>query len=755
MIMMKNVPKKPDITLKKRMSLLSILFKFDSLRDWLSIILVFLSLGVVVWSIEKAHWTNPQPSLILTLGLAVLSAMLVKLTRLRNKIAYPLMILLGLLIMIWQSSRTAVHYPGESAIKAWWQIVSSNAPSESSLYFVMFLILVTWLFGFVSAWFVLKKRNPWVTLLLGSVMILVNLNNLPRDYYYYLPLFIGATLLLVFQVNLAKQGDWFIKYNINKPFRNIPYLVITVLCVVFLVVGIAWFVPEPDISRIGLKLDTSSLHNVDPTKNWLNIFAQISSKWPWIESKKRETLLFKSPLENGETINFVVTSSQPAYWLVRRYDTYDSWGWTDTSIANQGIDPGASLDNGADYPYEISITYTVENKVKTDIILTIGQFLSADIPVKLKTLPIDETKVDMSSVISPWVLSPDKQYTVTNLVPSFTLDELAAAGTEYPEWVISHYLQLPDNLPGHIKVLSNDLAKNVSAPLEKFIKIKEYLDQFQYDQESVAPSDREDGVALFLYSTRKGNCLSFASAMVVMLRSAGVPARLCTGYLIGDLDEQTGKYIIRSRHYHAWVEIYFPGYGWIEFETTPASEVDSVVTVSEGGTSFGYVDELPYWMQEDELYDDPGIIEPAPYKPRTEHWGWLYWLMVGVLIIIGYITRRLLDSWVDRLKRIKNTAEAYNRMCHLASLGNAGPKAQETPLEYAKRLAKVLPGEADYIDSIARAYIDTLYSPRKELMEDYEKSRLQKSWVVLCISLVRYRMRFRKWALLRLFWRPT
>jgi transglutaminase-like putative cysteine protease len=753
--MMGSVSSQTNTTLKNLIAKLSSRFKLGSLRDWLSVILVFFSLGVVAWSFEKSRWTNPQPSYILTLGLAVLLAMIVTLTHLRNKIGFPLMIFLGLLITVWQSSATIIHYPGDLAIKIWWQIISSNAPSENSLYFIMFLILLTWLFSFISAWFVLKKRNPWITFLLGSVMLLVNLNNLPIDYYYFLPLFIVAILLLIFQVNLAKQGDWFSKYNIRKSFRNIIYLLITVLCAVSLIVGLAWFVPEPDVSQIGIKLDTSSLHNVDPSKNWFNIFAKISSKWPWVESKKRETLLFKSPIETGEMVNYVITSSQPAYWLVRRYDTYDAWGWTDTSEATREINPGVSADNIAEYPYNVIVSYTVENKVKTDVILTRGEFVSADISVLLKTMPIDSDSADILSVISPRVLSPYQRYTVTDNVPSFTIEELGTAGNEYPEWVVARYLQLPENFPGHVKTLSNDLTKNAFSPLEKFTAIKEYLNQFQYDQNSVAPSDTEDGVALFLYSTKKGNCLNFASSMAVMLRSSGVPARLCTGYLRGDLDPQTGEYIVRSRHYHAWVEVYFPGYGWIEFETTPSGGVSGGVDVSGEGASFGYVDELPPWMEEEENQSGITPVEPAPYKGKTEHWGWLYWVIAAVLVGIGYAIRRMLDSRVDRLKRVKNAAEAYNRMCRLAAQGNLGPRAQETPLEYAKRLAMVLPGEADYIDSITRSYIDTLYSSRKELIEGFEKSRLQKSWAVLCVSLIRYRMRFRKWVLLRVLWRPT
>jgi transglutaminase-like putative cysteine protease/preprotein translocase subunit SecG len=733
--------------------------KLGSLQDWLSVVLVFLLLMIAVLSIEQAHWVSFEPSLILTLVLAVLMTSLMIILRLWNKVTYFLMVILGLLVMVWQSSGAVPRADGQSTLNAWWQTVTNALPSENSIYFAMFLIIVTWLISFLSVWFILKKRNVWVAVFLGAVMLLANINNLPYDYYFFFPLYLFVSLLLIFQVNLAKQKEVFKNRGDRKPLHNVVYLLVAVFFVVILIVNAAWFSPEPPVEQIGLKLDTSSLHNVDPAKNWFNIFASIQSKWPWMESKNQAKLMFETPLEEGESIHYIVTSDKPAYWLTRRYDTYNPWGWTSNSTADEAVIAGTTVVGEEPYPLANTVNYIVENRIKTDVIITAGQFVMADIPVSLKTVPFDQLDVDngadVIAVVSPWVLGPYQRYTIVTSIPSFTAGELTAAKGEYPDWVTQRYLQLPDTFPQHVKTLSNDLTKDVVTPYEKLTAIKKYLDKFQYNQKATIPSGTEDGVALFLYSTQKGNCLSFASSMVVMLRSVGIPARLCTGYLQGDLDKKTGKYIVRSRHYHAWAEVYFPGNGWIEFETTPDSGAGGNIEPADDNASFIFTDELPPWMQEEELLGDEGLIGTGGYvAARHSSMVWIFFVVLGVLFFIAVTARTVFSMWVGQLKRIKNPSEAYARMCYLATLSKAGPNAQETPLEYSMRLAAVLPGHDDYIGNITQSYINVRYSPRKEITEDYEKSQLQKSWIEVCSSLVRRRLESKKWFLIRIMLRP-
>ena len=79
----------------------------------------------------------------------------------------------------------------------------------------------------------------------------------------------------------------------------------------------------------------------------------------------------------------------------------------------------------------------------------------------------------------------------------------------------------------------------------------------------------EDPLANFLFVRRAGHCEYFASAMTVMLRAEGIPARYVTGFAPGEYNDVGGDYIIRESDAHAWVEVYFPGFGWITFDPTP------------------------------------------------------------------------------------------------------------------------------------------------------------------------------------------
>ena len=75
---------------------------------------------------------------------------------------------------------------------------------------------------------------------------------------------------------------------------------------------------------------------------------------------------------------------------------------------------------------------------------------------------------------------------------------------------------------------------------------------------------------------------NYASAMITMLRSLGIPARLVVGFAPGTKDAQRGGWLVRAENYHAWPEVYFPGHGWVEFEPTPAAVQPSLEAFRTG-----------------------------------------------------------------------------------------------------------------------------------------------------------------------------
>ena len=95
------------------------------------------------------------------------------------------------------------------------------------------------------------------------------------------------------------------------------------------------------------------------------------------------------------------------------------------------------------------------------------------------------------------------------------------------------------------------------------------------------PKDREV-VSWFLNDLGKGYCNDLASAMVVLARLSGVPARLAIGYGSGNYDRQADQYTITEMDAHSWAEVYFPGYGWIPFEPTPSRLVPERTLLAAG-----------------------------------------------------------------------------------------------------------------------------------------------------------------------------
>lgn len=132
------------------------------------------------------------------------------------------------------------------------------------------------------------------------------------------------------------------------------------------------------------------------------------------------------------------------------------------------------------------------------------------------------------------------------------------------------YLQLPDDLDGRIARLAGGVAGGKPS-LEAALAIESHLRQnYRYSLSEAISSQGQTPLDYFLFEQKAGHCEYFASAMAIMLRLQGVPARLVTGFSATNKNPLTGFYEVRGLDAHAWVEAYFEGTGWVTFEPTPA-----------------------------------------------------------------------------------------------------------------------------------------------------------------------------------------
>ena len=131
------------------------------------------------------------------------------------------------------------------------------------------------------------------------------------------------------------------------------------------------------------------------------------------------------------------------------------------------------------------------------------------------------------------------------------------------------YLQLPARLDGRIPALARTMAGEAGAELGEARAIEAHL-RNDYGYTLKLPSrESADPLADFLFHRKQGHCEYFASAMTVLLRTAGVPARIVTGFLGGEYNPITDLWVVRASDAHSWVEAWIPGYGWTTFDPTP------------------------------------------------------------------------------------------------------------------------------------------------------------------------------------------
>ncbi|MCA9834568.1 MAG: transglutaminase domain-containing protein [Thermomicrobiales bacterium] len=176
---------------------------------------------------------------------------------------------------------------------------------------------------------------------------------------------------------------------------------------------------------------------------------------------------------------------------------------------------------------------------------------------------------DDVEVVFGTTLPASEGYSVTGLTSIATDDELIDAGTAYPDWVTSRYLQTGDTITDRTIELTHQIVGDETNPYRQAALIESWLRaNIVYDTDVDAPPDGQDLVDYVLFDNRRGYCEHYAAAMTVMLRELGIPARVVVGYAPGDYDPASGGYIYRQSDAHAWVEAYFPGYGWISFEPT-------------------------------------------------------------------------------------------------------------------------------------------------------------------------------------------
>jgi protein-glutamine gamma-glutamyltransferase len=180
------------------------------------------------------------------------------------------------------------------------------------------------------------------------------------------------------------------------------------------------------------------------------------------------------------------------------------------------------------------------------------------------------------SIYNPFRNYTPVRYFGFSRLPVISAAKLRADGVDYPEEVRAQYLQLPE-LDRRVSELSKSVTAQARTPYDKAIAIANHLRSRYTYTLNLTGRPGDDPLAHFLFDTHAGHCEYFASAMTIMLRTLGIPAREVNGFLPGEFNDVAGDYIVRASDAHSWVEVYFPDDGWIAFDPTPSvAESNSV-----------------------------------------------------------------------------------------------------------------------------------------------------------------------------------
>ena len=727
---------------------------FVSIEAWVTLALLLMAQLPVVGSLETASWVEEMPSL-LTASLAGLAlGWLLAQSPLPGVVATLLGLPLAIAVSAGMVLQRMVPTELELGIgwyakwtefalrmRAWGDAAWHRGISADPLPFVVLLVLLMFLVGYLSAWSVVRWRNAWVALIPGGVVLLTNISYLPGQPSLAFIVFLLASILLVTRMEFLRAVIRWRRERVQPPALMSMEVLAAGAIVAVLLVSAAWVVPTAD--------------HWGPVANaWQRVMAPINDRvsefgelFVGINSKKRvpaHSFGPTFPLQGKMTLDATpileVSASDPGNLRGAVYDEYTGAGWKLSAGAAAPL-PGTTIQ-AAEFGTPQSraqVRKPVTVKIKALVkdapdrrLLSVGDPLAADIPARQI---VDPNQAALTLVPNE-VGAAAKGYGTVGTVSAAAVPTLQAAGTQYPPGVLAEYTALPVDFPEEIRALAKQTIGPARTPYEAARRIENFLranHAFSLDPPPAPP--RKDAVAAFLFDQRAGYFDQFASAMAVMLRSAGIPARVATGFVLdpADVDSKTKAYMVSEIRAWAWPEVYFPGLGWVEFNPTPTrglvqragDDSEAVAAAAEALSSGALNDNLDGLLFEDDPFDS-GIGGLAGDGSTLGRIGQFVVQAISVLIVLSMvafvaaIAARVL--WERRFAGLAPAAARWGKVQQLAAWAGVAPADYLTPIEAARALAAVT-GEPASLMTLAREYTRGRYGPAPASVEGEEEAR--------------------------------
>ncbi len=628
---------------------------------------------------------------------------------------------------------------------------------------LLVLGLITWGSSQFASYATFGHRRPINAVVVIGLLLLANMSLTVRDQLPFLVIFSVASLFLLVRFHtLDEQADW-LRRRIGDP---------TAISALYLRGGTVFIIA----AITGSLVLTGAASSAPLSGAWTDVGARVVEWGQFLErflpssrsgrnlgptfgdTSVIQTSWSTSPTEQLRVEYKIPGDELPPFLAAVYYDQFQLRGWTRTQGVQTETQPNVDVLAGT--AEEVgddgrrSLTVAIQPSFQRREIFTPGPPTDISSPVRLHLTGEGGylTGIDRDGSEAP--------YTVTALVPATedqggpTEELLRVAGDDYPDDVVKLYGR--DTLPvGALGQASQALLQQIveaaprKDPYDIAIAIRDTLldsNQFSYDTDLSDERCDEQSVVECFVVTRSGFCQYYASTMAVFLRAQGIPARYVQGFLPGEPDPIGNGRTIRSQDAHAWVQAYFPGYGWIDFDPTggpnqgslaplPSGEPVASGTPKPSSSSSGRA-ALP-------SFRDEGDGTGQTQGQSGDRGGPPAGLFIGIAILLAVIVGSLAAvAWRRGPRGPVSADEAYGSVARLAARLGFGPRPTQTVYEYAGALADELPMVRPELEMVARAKVEVAYGG--QILGDERLASIRHAHRRLRVQLLRLVTRRRR-----------
>ena len=747
-------------------------------EGWLSLFLFALMVYSVIWCIQAAGWVDNLGILTLFALIAlILGIWSSKQRLLAAPFVYSIAVLIGITLSFWQM--IVVLYAGDimkglQGILLWPALLISGHPNQYTSMYFFFLLLIGYMLAYISALLLYRWRWPWLLVIVNAVVLLFNLNGMQPSSIVFLVLFLISALLLLLRFNLYESVQFWERQGLRYA-DDLSWDIMKVG--IWITLGIlifAWLLPgqyqQPQLAQIW-----NSGGFLGQVSNALNQGNGPSAPSPGSFS---DTLVLNGNPNLTNAVVFKVKNSdqQPQYLAFVTYNSYDH-GWAITgSSTKYHVDANTLLSTSSRDTHSVTQHIEVVTPPREEQSYLIGASDVVEMSLASNILDGDGGVIawlgdtGLKEGTKYTVLSSTSSADVTSLEtiplpadsPSYTPSanaDVQAPIEYYVPTIVSSFTQIPAYLKEdkQISTLAHQIVNKAGAKTmyDKVAAIESYLrTHYSYNTNIHPSTDITDPVLWFLFNNpqRDGYCNYFSTAMTLLVRSLGIPAREVAGYAPGTYD--SGEYIIRGVDAHSWTQVYFAGYGWINFE--PSASFKQFVRplanqYSPSNSSASGSNQTPGTLPKInskhirslDNTDNSGnsiTAQQSALQFRTQLDG----LLIAVLILMLLAGSAFVFWWRRLFSHYSLATQLYGRVCTLANWAGIRRRPSQTPYEYLHNLStSTLPFFSDItaLERLGDIYVRERWADpasRDYPQSNGEINELPLLWKSVRLQLARY-----------------